>query len=733
MNKNKQNIEIIKKWKNDLKKKFQFKLPNEVNMLEKTKIVKNNIIETLYVAYDLSKLAQNNEIFETSQNQEKLKQEIKRIEKDVVSIAVFGQMCSGKSSFLNSLTGKELLTVKAAKATALITKIRHKDNFDSKNDGDIEVVYKSKEEIVSRINNTLNKLDDYFDGSSFTSYAAGTIDEIIKQKDSILNMIENSNFKDLAREYRMDARADKKELELLLGEIVSVKFKLGKILKQSSLDKDYLTSSINGVFINEVVFYTDIDLLKGIELIDTPGLGSNNQLDTRISEEFIEKVDIIMIITEAVAPMQKQTEADIIHQLQYMQNSLKDPSLFNKVFLIVNKIDNSEENRDGIRELLDESLDELEIEINDSNILYVSSLYELEKRFHDAKKENFNNVGDNDLEVIEKTIYKFSAEEATSKFLDENIIQINKIFEMTDKNFKNSIKQLDTKIDDIENKITKFNTKKKGIKEDATREVEKILNDHYRAWKAEAHLKIFGELIPTKYGNEKWVKKDIEKRKIFKKAEKNKNSSNFYQTLGKNYLKNLEKRLNQDIENTLKYKILSSGSKSELSIKIQAEIQKVQRKYEDDYGVSINLASINIEEIDLDFTNKIEIEISFWKWLTTVFTSNDKIYKDITTEAWLRYLEDTYIPFSIIKINKALSDSETKMKNKVNEKIDEIINTIESQLVQQKRDKVRSNKDKEALKDQKKQIQEAFKSLKIEFIDKTEQQKQELFQEKGKR
>ena len=62
------NIEMINKWTNDLNKEFIFKIPEDINLLEKTKIVKRNILDTLEVADKVVSLTQDKEIFDVSQS-----------------------------------------------------------------------------------------------------------------------------------------------------------------------------------------------------------------------------------------------------------------------------------------------------------------------------------------------------------------------------------------------------------------------------------------------------------------------------------------------------------------------------------------------------------------------------------------------------------------------------------------------------------------------------------------
>ena len=80
------------------------------------------------------------------------------------------------------------------------------------------------------------------------------------------------------------------------------------------------------VFIEKVTFYKDIEFLKGIELVDTPGLGSNNNLHTNTSEEFIKEADVVIILTDAKEPMQKESELDILHILEDIDKKNKKDS-----------------------------------------------------------------------------------------------------------------------------------------------------------------------------------------------------------------------------------------------------------------------------------------------------------------------------------------------------------------------------------------------------------------------
>lgn len=729
------NLEITNKWLEDLKKEFIINIPSSINLLEKTKIIKKNILLSLDIAYKLSAISKDKEIFDTTASMQSFEKEIEKIKKDVVSIAVFGQMSSGKSSFLNSLVGEKLLAVAEERATSTITIIRHIDNFDGQIDGNIEIHYKTKNEILLELTKAWEVLNNYFHNVFEVDLFPDNIDDILLKKDEFFNKLASISHKDIDRKNRKFVKVHIDVVNFILKGLKENRDDLGKIVNKNKLDNNNFLTNINlSVFINNVVFYKDIELLKNIELIDTPGLGSSSQLDTRKSEVFIEKADIVMIITDVKEPMQKESELDILYILEDIQKNEGDKNFFDKVFIIVNKIDDTDKNRDEIKDLLNESIDDADIKISDKNLLFVSSLFEYEKRFN--KKDlnslffkNKNNLGKNDLMIIEKTIYDFSAAEATSKFLTENIKKIDNIFNEADRNFKNNLTRLDGDIGEIEKKINTFKSTKNDIQKELENELKDIVEDKYRELHAFAlsynddSLKIIA--------NEKYFETKAQENGTFKKSNSDNTSSNYYKDSAKSLMKEIIEENNKELQMIMKKKVFKKEKIDSLKDDLQDRTKEIQKKYENDYGVVLNLEDIEIQPININITRNIDLEIGMLKLIKQFFSifiwgKEDK-YINISAEGWEKYAKEIYTKNLKDEIKNKISDAQNKVKEKTNDAISDIVLTIENQLNQQYSDYKQYAENKEETIRKKEIVQSSFQLLKTNYIAQAKEQNINLF------
>jgi len=728
------NLEIINTWKKELEESFNPNLTKEKNLLERTKVIKSNILHTLNMAEKLASIANDKKIFDTSSNLLSFEKEIEKIKKDVVTIAVFGQMSSGKSSFLNSLVGEKLLTVSQERATTTISVVRHIDNFEGQKDGNIEIHYKSKNDILFNFRKAIDVIEKHF-SNHFSSMNLLTIENILDNRADIIEKLSTIKPNSVDRRERKEVKANKKTIELIINNLnKNIKY-LGTVSTQEVLEKDDLISSEKSVFIDNIIFYKSIPLLKNIELIDTPGLGSNSQLDTRKSEEFIAKADIVMILTDAKEPMQKESEEDILHILEDIEREEEDSSFFDKVFIIINKIDDSENNREEIKELLKESLEDAEITIKKNHILFISARYEYLKRcdkrvLNDFHINNKENIKENDLEHIERTIYNFSTAEATSKFLKKHIKTIDKIFDEVDRNFKENLRKLGEGIKVTESKIEKFSNNKEKIKDELEKTLSRMIKDEYRVLLAKAY-NIIDDTLKV-ISTEDYFKTKAKEKDTFKNADSDKKSSSHYQKLAKSLIQKIINETNSDIAQKIQRDIFNNKQKNSLKEKLQTHTKRIQKKYENDYGVILNLNEITIGTIKINLTKNIDLEISLWKsfklFINPLTWGSTNKYIDASAEKWKEYSKEEYERNIKEEIKKQTARVEKGVQKKITTAIYNIVTTIDKQLKQELVDKQNLINNKKETMQRKLKIQDSFLMLSEEFISKIKKQNQTLFQ-----
>jgi signal recognition particle receptor subunit beta len=183
----------------------------------------------------------------------------------------------------------------------------------------------------------------------------------------------------------------------------------------------YITSQEYSDLIHHIVYYLDNDLLKKVEIIDTPGLGSSDYTHTLRTQSFIKEANFAILLVEAEKPMQNESEIKF-------SDLLEKEGKINQLIVIVNKVDRSEKDIQTIKHLMKKELADTfegDIEIPDERIFFLSSEYFFLKQNPDKNQEklkaleNHKNVDPNALDKFEY-YYKTSLTKEKDKILLED-------------------------------------------------------------------------------------------------------------------------------------------------------------------------------------------------------------------------------------------------------------------------------------------------------------------------
>lgn len=733
------NIERIEQFKTKLEKIFVNEISIKKNTMEQIKIIKENMLNVLSTTHEIASLANKEKIYDTSMNIKNIEVEMERIKKDILSIAVFGQMGTGKSSFLNSLVGENLLTVSQSRATTTLSVVRHIDNFEGYEKDEIEIFYKSEIEILGNIIEAIEEWNEYFEtDKSFT--IPDTLEDILSQKEKIKETLETSGlYKDVSKDYRPNAQSLGKLISYVINGLDSQKENLGKVRKTKTLQNNELTSVEMSVFLEKIVFYKDIPLLKGLEFVDTPGFGSNSQLDTRKSEKFIEKADIVIVLTDAREPLQKDSEQKIFHILEDIQKYNQD--FFQKVFVVINKVDECDFSRNEILEKLNEELENLYIEIPEQNKLFISAYYEIQKKSNKNGLEslqirNLNNIGENDFEILEQTIYSFSKKEATSKFINENIEQIDSIFKNSEDNFKNSLQKIDSKLEDIEKNISKYEKQKSEIEKELEEEFEimnKSVSINYSGNMTKKSTEIKIEKIEKgeKYFTKR-IKNNPTKYSNWKKSKNDATYSSCYKSLAKNEINEIKKEINVELEEEHNRNIKINSE--ELTNSINEKIEKMVKKYNENFGVSISIpetTSTNFTKLYTSEVNNEDLEITWLKAIKQfinilIYGTTDKRI-EISAEAYEKHMKDVFVPNLKKDIKQSTDEYHQVLETTTNNIVQNILSGIQTQLEQQRNEQSLTGNEKEKILKEKEYVKQAFEDIKRDYISAIKNQNTQIF------
>ncbi|MEA3314973.1 MAG: hypothetical protein U9Q30_03885, partial [Campylobacterota bacterium] len=324
---------------------------------------------------------------------------------------------------------------------------------------------------------------------------------------------------------------------------------------------------------------------------------------------------------------------------------------------------------------------------------------------------------------------QFSAAEATNRFLEENIRKIDEIFENVNRNFDNNINTLNEDIKVTENKIDRFQKDKEAIKLDLEKELQSIIKDEYRTILGISNLytdEKFEQIANYKYASQKAINE-----KTFEKANRDNSSSNHYKKLGKNLFEKIIYEINIELENNININIFTKDRKDNIQEKLKTTTIQIQQKYENKYGVILNIKDIKIDSIKIELSNNIDLERGFFRevidFMNFLTFGDEKKFINTTANEWEKYAKNEYKSQIDNEIKNKIENSKNIVKKEVDKEINNIVNTIEKQLNQELKDKEKFSKDKQKTRKDKDIVQGAFKYLQKEYIEKAKIQNQDIF------
>ncbi len=742
-----QEIDIDKKIE-EIKNELQNNIKREdsVNGIQnKIKLLKGNMLNTLEASKKIANLAKNESIGEVTSSIKSMEKEQEKIKKEVLTFAVFGQMGAGKSSFLNTIAREKLLNVSEQRTTSTISIIRHIENFDGYKNGDIEVTYKSKNRILEEIKTSINKFNEYSDRNIVSP---DTIEIFLENKDKTLEIITKGDiYTEIDRKYRNEAKGIGKKLEYFL---IGVEDYQNKIDENKKIDKlsNELIDDKKSVFIEKVTFYKDIEFLKGIELVDTPGLGSNNNLHTNTSEKFIKDADVVIILTDAKEPMQKMSELDILHILEDIdkenkKNNNLQKTIFEKVFIVINKIDGAESNRDEILKTLNNELKENHIlNIPDENKLFISSLYEFQKEvskdgLDNLKLDNRENIGDDDLGILEKRIYTFASQEMTEIFINDKISNIQTILNKTIEYFNKSIEDLKSKVKEAEKGIdaekkSQENTKEKA-EDDFLRDIKHIETGLSGELKKELTDNI------NIYGTEEYFEKNTDKNRwknISDNVSKENKENRFKELAKEESIRFINKMINTLKEN---YQNIIKNKENYAHRMLKTYIDNLKKVIKEENGIVINYIIIEpFEAIDMHFDDIDErlferndfkkfkqfINPRLWGEVAKQIDNASEKYKEICNSNFKSNMDR-----EVTEITQRFIEGLKYQKEEIKKAIDE---SLKIQLNEIERYKIMTEEEQKNHIKAKESISQSFIDIEKRYIEQIKNQKDIIFKKDKK-
>jgi predicted GTPase len=245
------------------------------------------LVKELQVFVSESSLKDQMQVFQVAE--EDLSALLHRLHSESFTVGVVGVFNSGKSSFLNALLGRELLSMFILPETAAITKLSYGEEERA------EVTFWSQDE---------------WDKIKLDAEARKSSDP------SVLEAIEQ-------QEQNIGAELSR----------VITNPPLSKEIKLSELKDFTAKKGSYSAFIREVNLYVNLEFCQdNISIVDTPGLNDPVQLRELVTRKyFLPNCDLIIFLVPAGQAFSKFDEDFLIDQA--------NSGHLNKLFLVVNKVD----------------------------------------------------------------------------------------------------------------------------------------------------------------------------------------------------------------------------------------------------------------------------------------------------------------------------------------------------------------------------------------------------------
>jgi len=200
------------------------------------------------------------------------------------------------------------------------------------------------------------------------------------------------------------------------------------------------------------VHYDSRYLRDGVQIIDTPGIGSTYQHNTAVTYSYLSKVDAAIFLV-GVDPPISQVEYDFLSDIK---------KYVNKIFFLQNKIDQMDEN-DRIESLeFTKHIIEEKVGLKDIKIFPISAKQALEGKLNNAQEKRHRSL----ISDFEKALNDFLMKEKGEAVLSSALSNTLKILSDEMMSMELEAKAISTPLEELKTKINEFNTQKEKILQD---------------------------------------------------------------------------------------------------------------------------------------------------------------------------------------------------------------------------------------------------------------------------
>ena len=704
-----------------------FKSLPDSTIFNKSKQLKENILTLTEFSQKSIEYANKNLPFGLENLIEELKLKKLELENEKFTIGVFGYFSNGKSTFLNALMGIDNLPMAEDRLTATFTKLVHYKTKEGYISGDVEVYYKDKAEIYDMYNDCIFELKAFLSESEHEKFYNKLED--IKQKEDDKSALQDKLKSIKLKDYSGEKRDKLTNVKIILNTLVNSNISFGNIEKMSleSLASN-VTDSEKAIFISEVIIYLDNDLLENIEIVDTPGYGSTNSLDTIKTHEFVKKSNVVILLTKATSPLQDMEEKNFLEEYMSLYKNEDNVVNSNNLFIVANKIDSTSKSVEQVKKQIKDTINNIyedELIISDKNIFTLSSKYHLDK-FLDSIPEKNQNIDENDLTNFKNSFSKYLIEDKDKQLITQSFSSIENIIGKTKESFEKQMNDLNQDINTINSNIEKFQSNKKDI-EDKLNIYKDSIKSLSEDLKKDVIVRLDDQPITVSSTNSK--KETISRiaeyfrkyNEINKKSLDDDSAYDFYHK----YLELINNRIFTEIESQYA-KLISLKLET-----INKDLESYTKQLEIEYNISGLKKNFAVSEISSSEIGKVDLSKGFfrklWEQLKKFFFDDRyETYAEPMVEGW----NNSPKIYDTVKVNidNAISAGFLEVDNILKEQIEELINSINTKLVDVQKALELKQKDKESFEKKTKRFEAVFVQIE-EYKNKIKKQEKEIYGE----
>ena len=159
----------------------------------------------------------------------------------------------------------------------------------------------------------------------------------------------------------LDEKSFSKKMTKLITKEENDSIKFGLDMHYALEVTDFINPNFDNMdnFIkNKIIKFLDNDLLKNIELVDTPGYGSTNSLDTYKSHQFVQKANVVIFLTRATSPLQAMEEKKFLEEYISLYKDNENIVNANNLFIVANQIDTTQKSVDEVKNMIIKAVDD---------------------------------------------------------------------------------------------------------------------------------------------------------------------------------------------------------------------------------------------------------------------------------------------------------------------------------------------------------------------------------------